>query len=64
MFHYTNLNEAKEEIGEVGQTIDRNGLPEALVPLIVGFTGYKIYDEQNETHFFIGVCLYVKITVI
>jgi hypothetical protein len=33
-------------------------------PIIVGFTGYKILDEQNETHFFIGTCLYVKITVI
>jgi hypothetical protein len=33
-------------------------------PIIVGFTGYKIFDEQNETHFFIGACLYVKITVL
>ena len=34
------------------------------VPLVVGFTGYKIYDEQNETHFFIGTCLYVDIYVV
>jgi hypothetical protein len=32
-------------------------------PIVVGFTGYKILDKQNKTHFFIGTCLYVKIHV-
>jgi hypothetical protein len=33
-------------------------------PIIGGITGYKILDEQNETYFFIGTCLYVKIHVL
>lgn len=32
-------------------------------PIIVGFTGYKILDKQNETHFFIGTCLLARIHV-
>jgi len=33
------------------------------VPIIIGFTGYKILDKQNGKHFFIGTCLYVRIHV-
>jgi alpha-aminoadipic semialdehyde synthase len=40
MYHYTSLVEAKEEIAEVAHSIRTNGLPEPLVPLVCGFTGY------------------------
>jgi alpha-aminoadipic semialdehyde synthase len=39
-YHYTSLVEAKEEIAEVAHAIRTDGLPEALVPFICGFTGY------------------------
>lgn len=53
--HSLGLNGIKQWSGLL--TTNRN-------PIIFGFTGYKIYDEQNETHFFIGACLYVRITVL
>ncbi|MFW5707866.1 MAG: bifunctional lysine ketoglutarate reductase /saccharopine dehydrogenase family protein [Bacteroidota bacterium] len=37
---YDSLDEAKKEISAVGMEIARNGLPEALSPLTIGFTGY------------------------
>ncbi len=39
-YHYTSLVEAKEEIAEVAHVIRTEGLPEPLVPLVCGFTGY------------------------
>jgi alpha-aminoadipic semialdehyde synthase len=52
MYHYTSLTEAKEEIADVAHAIRTEGLPEALVPFVCGFTGYghvsqgaqEIYD--------------------
>ena len=52
MYHYTSLTEAKEEIADVAHAVRTEGLPEALVPFICGFTGYghvsqgaqEIYD--------------------
>lgn len=40
MHRYRSLVEAKEVLAEIGAGIRRDGLPAALVPLIVGFTGY------------------------
>jgi len=37
---YKNLNEAKEAIAKVGLEIKEKGLPEEVVPLVTGFTGY------------------------
>lgn len=37
---YHSLNEAKHIISEVGFNILKNGLPEKLLPFIIGFTGY------------------------
>ncbi|MBU0640902.1 MAG: hypothetical protein KKB50_18715 [Planctomycetes bacterium] len=49
---YTDLAHAQREIASVGETIQRNGLPGALQPLVCGFAGYgkvalgaqEIYD--------------------
>lgn len=37
---YESLNEAKEAIKIIGKEITQNGLPNEVVPLITGFTGY------------------------
>jgi len=37
---YKSLEEAKTDIREAGQWISENGLPEELMPLTIGFTGY------------------------
>lgn len=37
---YDNLEEAKGAVVEVGRRIARDGMPEGLRPLVVGFTGY------------------------
>ncbi len=37
---YASLEEAKKEISEVGKHIAEKGLPEELLPLTIGFTGY------------------------
>ncbi len=39
-FAYDDLEDAKTRIREIGRTISEQGLPPALCPLIVGFTGY------------------------
>ena len=39
-YHYDSLEEAKQEISEVGMEIARKGLPRELCPLTIGFTGY------------------------
>jgi len=52
MYHYTNLVEAKEAVIRAAQGIRDKGLPDDLVPLVVGFLGYghvsqgaqEIYD--------------------
>ncbi len=38
--NYGSLDEAKEAVAAVGQRIAREGLPDALTPLTIGFTGY------------------------
>ena len=38
--NYHSLEEAKQQISEVGQEIAENGLPKELLPLTIGFTGY------------------------
>lgn len=38
--HYNSLEEAQEVIKEVGDYIRENGLPENVVPLSIGITGY------------------------
>jgi alpha-aminoadipic semialdehyde synthase len=37
---YDSLEEARQDISQVGMEIARNGLPEQLSPLTIGFTGY------------------------
>jgi saccharopine dehydrogenase (NAD+, L-lysine forming) len=39
-YEYASLEEAKQHIKEIGKEISDKGLPEAICPLIVGFTGY------------------------
>ncbi len=39
-YHYSSLEEAKNEISEVGREIAEKGLPKELLPLTIGFTGY------------------------
>ena len=39
-YKYGSLEEAKEEIKEIGKEIEINGFPVALSPLFVGFAGY------------------------
>lgn len=39
-YQYTSYDEAKDHLRRIGETIRRNGLPDALVPLTVGFTGH------------------------
>lgn len=51
-FEYENLEQARSELRALGERIRAEGLPEALLPLVVGFTGYgnvsqgaqEIYD--------------------
>lgn len=38
--HYASLKEAKRAVSKVGRHIAENGLPEELMPLTIGFTGY------------------------
>ena len=38
--HYNSLEEARESISVVGQHIAEKGVPSALQPLVIGFTGY------------------------
>ncbi len=52
-WHYNSLQEAREHIRSVGEKIAANGLPESVMPLVVGFAGYgqvsqgaqEIFDE-------------------
>jgi alanine dehydrogenase len=37
---YNTLEEAKQEIAKAGKAISEKGLPEELLPLTIGFTGY------------------------
>ncbi len=37
---YAHLAEAEEAVGQIGQQIAQEGLPEPLAPLVVGFAGY------------------------
>jgi hypothetical protein len=39
-YAYTTIEEAEQEIGEIGREISTKGLPESLVPLVFGITGY------------------------
>jgi len=39
-YKYRNLDEAKEEVSDVGKKIKREGLDKSLVPLICGISGY------------------------
>jgi saccharopine dehydrogenase (NAD+, L-lysine-forming) len=39
-YEYKGLQNMNQALGEVGKEIEENGLPEELVPLIVGFAGY------------------------
>lgn len=38
--NYANLAEAKDAIRQVGKRISDDGLPEPIVPLVIGFAGY------------------------
>lgn len=38
--NYENLQDAKNHLKDIGQKIEKYGLPESIVPLVVGFTGY------------------------
>ncbi len=38
--HYPSLEEAKQHIAQVGEKITREGLPQSLLPMVVGFAGY------------------------
>jgi alpha-aminoadipic semialdehyde synthase len=38
--HYNSLEEAKAVVSEVGMEIAEKGLPESLIPLTIGITGY------------------------
>lgn len=38
--HYCSLADARKQLSEVARKIIENGLPEGLVPLTIGFTGY------------------------
>ena len=38
--HYKDLDEAKLRIKEIGNKIEKEGLPDSLIPLVVGFAGY------------------------
>ena len=38
--HYKNLNDAKKHLKEVGENIKERGIPNSLVPSVVGFAGY------------------------
>lgn len=51
MHSYRNLVEAKEVLAEIGAGIRRDGLPAALVPLIVGFTGYGHVSQGAQEMF-------------
>lgn len=50
--HYADVEQAKGQIGKVGEHIRREGLPEAIRPMVCGLTGYgnvsqgaqEIYD--------------------
>jgi alanine dehydrogenase len=37
---YSTLDKVKEELGEIGKEISKNGLDKSLSPLVIGFTGY------------------------
>lgn len=37
---YASLDEAKREISGVGRMIEEKGLPQDLLPMVIGFTGY------------------------
>ncbi len=39
-YEYRSLEEAKQEIENIGKEIDRDGFPQELSPLVVGFAGY------------------------
>ncbi len=39
-FQYHSLEEAKDEIIQIGKQIQEQGIPESLLPLVVGITGY------------------------
>ncbi|MDQ7007100.1 MAG: bifunctional lysine ketoglutarate reductase /saccharopine dehydrogenase family protein [Acidobacteriota bacterium] len=51
-WEYSDLNEARQAIYQVGATISKDGLPEEITPLVCGFAGYgrvslgaqEIYD--------------------
>ena len=38
--HYNGLNEIKQHLSKVGETIENKGLPSIITPLVVGLAGY------------------------
>ncbi len=39
-YEYSDLSEAKQAISNIGSEIQKNGLPEEIIPVVVGFAGY------------------------
>lgn len=39
-YEYENLEHARQHLAEIGKQISKNGLPENICPLVVGFAGY------------------------
>ncbi len=39
-YQYTSLEEAKEDVKKAAEAIKKDGIPEELTPLTIGFTGY------------------------
>ena len=40
MIHYRDLDEAKKHIRDIGKKIKKNGLPDSIVPFVIGIVGY------------------------
>ena len=38
--NYENLQDAKKHLKYIGEKIEKNGLPESITPLVIGFAGY------------------------
>jgi len=50
-FEYSNIQEAKDSLRSVGEEISKNGIPDFLLPLTVGFAGYGNVSKGAQEFF-------------
>ena len=50
-YKYSSIEDAKKEFKEIGEEIEKNGIPKELQPLVVGFAGYGNVSQGAQEMF-------------